>query len=79
MQKFLPEGTFNADNFSESNSGFQEIVIHDDGQNGDFAGIKAIYRTNYQFPVIYEVKFYIRLMILILLPERAEYVFHKIL
>ena len=65
---------------SEYNSGFQQIVMHDDGQNGDVVAGDGIYTTNYQFPVNgEEVKFYIRAYnndALILLPERAEYVFY---
>ena len=65
---------------SEYNSGFQEIVMNDDGQNGDVVAGDGIYTTNYQFPVNGdEVKFYIRAYnndALILLPERAEYVFY---
>jgi len=65
---------------SEYNSGFQQIVMHDDGQNGDVVAGDGIYTTNYQFPVNgEEVKFYIRAYnndALISLPERAEYVFY---
>tara|TARA_Y100000813_G_scaffold109673_1_gene78405 strand:- start:237 stop:890 length:654 start_codon:yes stop_codon:yes gene_type:complete len=65
---------------SEYNSGFQEIIMHDDGQNGDVFAGDGIYTTNYQFPVNGdEVKFYIRAYnnnALTLLPERAEYVFY---
>ena len=65
---------------SEHNSGFQEIIMHDDGQNGDIFSGDGIYTTYYQFPINGdEVKFYIRAYnndALILLPERAEYVFY---
>ena len=65
---------------SEYNSGFQEIVMNDDGQNGDVVAGDGIYTTNYQFPLNGdEVKFYIRAHnnnALTLLPERAEYVFY---
>ena len=65
---------------SEYNSEFQEIIMNDDGQNGDIVAGDNIYTTYYQFPVNGdEVKFYIRAHnndAIILLPERAEYVFY---
>ncbi len=65
---------------SEYNSEFQEIIMNDDGQNGDIVAGDNIYTTYYQFPVNGdEVKFYIRAYnndAIILLPERAEYVFY---
>ena len=65
---------------SEYNSEFQEIIMNDDGQNGDVVATDNIYTTHYQFPINGdEVKFYIRAYnndAVTLLPERAEYVFY---
>ena len=65
---------------SEYNSKFQQIFMNDDGQNGDVVAGDNIYTTYYQFPTNGdEVKFYIRAYnndAIILLPERAEYVFY---
>ena len=66
---------------SEYNSGFQEINMYDNGQNGDALSGDGIYTTYYQFPVNGdEAKFYIRAYndnAIKLLPEKAEYIFFK--
>jgi len=86
FENYISAEVFGADSvhlmltLSEHNSEFKEIIMNDDGQNGDVVAGDNIYTTYYQFPLNGdEVKFYIRAYnndALILFPQRAEYVFY---